>query len=477
MIYDIKPPSRRFVVPEKRFSPFVWERFSCSLRHILVAGHKIIAGLLIVAWGAGNFAQAPGDPLFSSESHAVAAEEPTQAELERKLKDLEAEIEVHEKSIRETQAQGKTLQGEISQLNSRIRKLNLQIQAAELEIKRISRRVTDTTKTIEESELKISKAKGLLERSLRAVYESDQVSLLEVLLVNNALSEFFAELSAQHAIQVRTQTQLDEIKVLKEALEAQKEALLDEKEDQVALLLVQDNQRKDVGGQKNQKDQLLAVTKGKEVLYQQLLKQSQKSAAEVRAQLYKLLGGGEIKFEDALRYAEFAASNTSIRPALLLAVMDKESDFGSNVGRCSWKTAMHPTRDQPAFSQITRELGLDPDLMLVSCPIVRDGSYGGAMGIAQFLPSTWLLYKERVQKIVGRVPSPWNPQDAFVATAAYLADSGATSQSYEAERRAAAKYYAGKRWARYLRSYGDRVMRLAQYWQEQINILKRTASL
>ena len=94
------------------------------------------------------------------------------------------------------------------------------------------------------------------------------------------------------------------------------------------------------------------------------------------------------------------------------------------------------------------------------------------MGIAQFLPSTWLLYKNRIQAITGSVPSPWNPRDAFIATALYLRDAGASKGGYTDERIAAAKYYAGSRWRYYLGTYGDRVMDRAKYYEGQISILR-----
>lgn len=401
----------------------------------------------------------------------------SQQELEQQLREIESQIETYEESIEGARAQAKTLKQQISILDNKNKKLTLQIRATDLQIKRLSVQIRDTNAAIRESELKIAQAKTLLERSLRLLYENDQKSLLEVLLANAAISDFFSEVSAQVAIQTETQKKLDEIKRLKEGLLHQRENFIEKREDQQSLYEIQDAQRKELQQEKQAKDQLLAVTKGKESLYQQLLRQSQKTAAEIRAQLYRLLGGGELKFEDALRFAEFAASYTGTRPALLLAVLDKESNLGRNVGRCSWKTAMHPERDQPIFLEITRELNVNPDNIPVSCPILRDGAYGGAMGIAQFLPSTWNLYRDRIQKIVGQTPSPWNPQHAFVATALYLRDAGATSQTFQAERQAAAKYYAGSRWRYYLWSYGARVMELAAQYQTQIDFLRRTASL
>lgn len=440
----------------------------------------LVTSVVAATFSFSNFASAPGLTFSSfgvlAPQAAEATTDGTQVELEQKLREIESQIIQQEVSIRETQAQGKTLKQQVSVLDAKSKKINLQIQAIDLQIRRLSVQVRDTDATIRESELKISQSKTLLEKSLRAMYENDQLSLLEILLANSALSDFFAEVGAQVAIQAETQKGLDEITALKEVLERQRENLLTKREDQESLYIIQNAQRRQLSEEKQSKDQLLALTKGKETLYQQLLKQSQKTAAEIRTQLYKLLGGGEIKFEDALRYAEFASANTGVRTALLLAVLDKESDLGRNVGRCSWKTAMHPTRDQPVFLEITRELGINPDNILVSCPIVRDGAYGGAMGFAQFLPSTWVLYKDRIQSVVGRTPSPWNPQDAFLASALYLKDAGAGGRTYAAERQAAAKYYAGRRWQYYLYSYGTHVLELAADYQSQIDILKRTAS-
>jgi len=133
---------------------------------------------------------------------------------------------------------------------------------------------------------------------------------------------------------------------------------------------------------------------------------------------------------------------------------------------------MKDPRDTVPYLDITRRLGLDPDLMPLSCP--PGYGYGGAMGPAQFIPSTWVLYEDRIGKLTGNTPpNPWNPEDAFMASALLLSDNGADRGTRAAERLAALRYFAG--WANAENPayafYGDGVLGLADKNQNLINQL------
>ena len=81
----------------------------------------------------------------------------------------------------------------------------------------------------------------------------------------------------------------------------------------------------------------------------------------------------------------------------------------------------------------------------VSCPIDGVPGYGGAMGPAQFIPSTWNLIESKIASALGKTtPDPWDPADAIMASAILLADLGANTGDYTNERTAACKYYSGK---------------------------------
>jgi membrane-bound lytic murein transglycosylase B len=134
---------------------------------------------------------------------------------------------------------------------------------------------------------------------------------------------------------------------------------------------------------------------------------------------------------------------------------------------------MKGSRDVDPFTAITSALGLDPFAMPVSCP--QETGYGGGMGPAQFIPSTWVPYQNRIAKLAGHpgVPAnPWDNLDAFTAIALYMTDLGAGAQTPSAERTAALKYFAGG----YYRNpafapYGDNVMKYAANFQQEIDIL------
>ena len=135
---------------------------------------------------------------------------------------------------------------------------------------------------------------------------------------------------------------------------------------------------------------------------------------------------------------------------------------------------------KPAFLALMSDLGLDPDKTPVSCPIVSDGAYGGAMGPAQFMPTTWEAYKDRIGATVGHnPPSPFVNIDAFTATALYLSDGLSDCRAefktvFSQESCAAGKYYAGKNWRSYMTvgRYGYRVAERSASFADDIELIE-----
>ena len=395
--------------------------------------------------------------------------------LEAQLKELEKEIGDHEATIAEYKAQGKTLQSEINRLETQVAKLSLQIKNVTLNLTKLNGDIADTQTQISGTESQIGSNKQTIASILQTVYENDKTGLVQVLLAHPNLSDFFGDVQNLVSVQENLRDVLQKAVVLREDLLDQKEQLALEKSDAESLRAYEDAQRAAIQQTQQAKSSLLKQTKGKESEYQKIVQEKKKTAAQIRQQIFQLLGGGQLQFGDAYGLAKMASDATGVRPALILAILDRESALGQNVGRCDYKTAMHPKRDIPAFMEIVRSLGLESNLtqgvLKVSCPN-KDGAYGGAMGPAQFIPSTWVLYRDRIAQITGNnPPSPWNNTDAFVATALYLKDVGADSGNINQQRIGAAKYYAGSRWSKFVWTYGDRVITQAQQFESDISIL------
>ncbi len=415
--------------------------------------------------------------------------------LEKELQDLENKIDEYERTVGEYQKQGTTLKGEITRLNNQISKLNLQVKSIALNLSKIDKDIVVTTSNISSAESDMERKKASISSALRDIKKNEDQSLLEVMLANPSLSDFFKNVNDLIVIQNSLQENLKQLEVLREEYVNNKEELGLQRTDIANLKAYQESQKNTVESLKKDKDNILKVTKGKEAEYQKVLTATKKTAAEIRNRLFHMLGGGEMTFSQAYEYATYAERSTGVRAAMLLAVLDQESALGKNVGKCDYKTAMHPKRDIPVFLEIISELNLQGDLengkIKVSCAIVSDGAYGGAMGPAQFIPSTWNLYKRRIADVTGQYPpNPWNNRDAFVATSLYLKDAYNSSDcvSYGVknsnvapektlrERCAAAKYYAGSRWYTYRFAYGEPVLDRAEKFEADIAILNSSQS-
>ncbi|HTL39596.1 MAG TPA: hypothetical protein VL306_02180, partial [Methylomirabilota bacterium] len=389
-------------------------------------------------------------------------------ELQQQLDEIEKQIAVYQQQLNQIQGDKKTLQNKVNQLKKQQATLGLQIQATTLEIADINSKLADTSTTIETNTEKIVELRKKLSSFLGVIYQQDDYSLLYLLLSKDNLSDVLSELETSSQISQSLHDLVQQNAEANNLLKEEQDALADQQDQANNLLSVQALQKQQLASSVNDQNTLLNATKGQEANYQAVLSNTQAQAAQIRGRLYDLLGiSHDITFGQAVEIAQWASGQTGVRAAFLLAILTQESNLGKNVGTCnragdpptkSYTQIMKPDRDIQPFLAITQSLGMDPNTTPVSCPMSDKAGnrigWGGAMGPAQFIPSTWMGYKDKVMAITGKTANPWDIRDAFLAAAIKLKAGGAGS--VDGEWAAAMRYFSGGTDLRY-RFYGDNV--------------------
>ena len=370
-------------------------------------------------------------------------------------------------------------------MDKRIETLKLEIEKTNLLIVDLNNQILQTQNSLNFQEKTIEKTKEKIKKIIIEIYKEEKKSAIEIFLAGNTISDFFNNRFNLNFLSQKNQKTLQELKDLKESLEKTK-TLLEEKQNEMEnLVRIKELQQSESAEIKKQKMNLLNITQGREKEYQKMLSQKEKEAQEIRKRIFELVGVTEAPtFEQAYEIAKYVESITGVRTAFLLAILKQESNLGKNTGQCYLINLNTGTRKNvktgkimervmklsqiPLFLEITSKLGLNWKEVKVSCPM--SFGWGGAMGPAQFIPSTWKLYEDKLKAILGKEPNPWTIKDAFLAAGLYLKDLGASSQRYQDEWKAALKYFSGTTNTKYA-FYANSVMSFASKFENDIKIM------
>ncbi len=431
------------------------------------------------------FLAIPVTSVFAQES-----KEARRARLEAELQVVERQILKQQVLVEDKREERQSLERDVTILDGQITKAQLAIQARSLAITQLSDQIGEKEVVIDILEERLDKQRQSLAELVRKTNEVDDFSLIEVLLSNQSFSDFFNDMESFQDLKSSLNSSLNALEEIKVDTEGQKQALAVKQSTEEELRQLQELEKKEIEAREKEKAQILNVTKGEEAEYQKLLLAQQKTASQIRQQLFELRDSGSIPFGQAYELAKVAGARTGVRPALIMGILTQETKLGENLGVPGvWTTDMHPDRDQPIFSVIAATVGFDPNAV----PVSRAPGYGwgGAMGPSQFIPSTWAIYggyvkngsgqwvydanQDIIRAMLGK-SSPSNPydnQDAFLATALLMRDNGAAAGTYYAERLAALRYFAG--WGNAENPsyafYGDGVMGHTERIQQEINII------
>jgi len=432
----------------------------------------------VCALGAGAFFGVFPELQQPLTAHAQVTEtiEQREARLRAELDKVLAEIAAQQKVLDKKRTEGASIQRDIAIINSKISLAKSKIKAHDISIQALGRDIGQRTVMIKDLEHRIEKNKESLGQLMRKTRELDSYSLVEAVLAQENISTFFSDANSFSDIQESMQVSFDELRGAKTNAETERQVLDKKRFQETNAKISVEGEKKNIEVAEKEKQRLLNVSKQEQAGYAAVIRDREVKAAQIRTALFALRDTSAIQFGDALRYTNAASKATGVRPAFILAILTQESNLGQHVGSCyvtdavtgggrgvntgtPFSRVMNPTRDVPVFITLMKELGRDYTTTRVSCPV--DIGWGGAMGPAQFIPSTWNIMKTKVAAAVGvGVPDPWNPQHSIMASAMFLRDLGATGGVYTSERDAACRYYSGRvcALATYAAAYGNSVM-------------------
>ncbi len=482
-----------------------WEHFSYKKFVVLIVATIIAVGTIGILSPRVIFAQTTNStsasPSTSPSSGDIGAE---RAQLQAQLNTLDTEIDQTQATLTTLGTEGKSLQNQIDTLTAQIKKSQLQLQATKIEIQALASNIVVHGNTINTLSGQLSDEQQSLAQIIRQTNEIDSYSLVEVALSSEDVSTFFGDIDSFNAINQELNSSYSQITNTRSQTENEKNQLQDQQTQQEQLAQEENLEEQQIQSSEAAKQQLLSENQSQTASVQAVYNVQKQSIAQIQAELFALAGGSSnISLPDAIALAKTAGADTGVDPALILGILKQETDIGQNVGVTgSWTTEMSPTRDQPVFKVIMATLGLDPDTVKVSK--AQGDGWGGAMGPAQFIPSTWACYagyinvttgscgkgtdgtylgpwqydpsQDRIAKLAGHpgTPSnPWNNTDAFVAVGMLMSDNGAVIGNLASEREAALRYYAGWGGADNpaYSFYGDDVMAFAAQFESDINTL------
>ena len=414
------------------------------------------------------------------------AQASNEAQLRAELAALQQEIAAKESELANQKKNSASLGRDVSVLRGQIDKARLQIQAKQNMIKQLGGQINQKQNRIVELDTKKKRGESTLAQILRKKYQLEQVTLPELFLTNVTVSDYFIDGDAISSMNKSLQSSFQLIRTATAETNKEKNLLEEKKDAEADVKYSLEQDKKQVETKESEKNKLLADSKSKEKSYEQIIKERKARADKIRAELFRFAGGSTkaIPFGTALQYAKSAERSTGTPAAFVLAILTQESALGANVGQCyisnandgtgtnksgtkTYTNVMSPKRDIPPFLEITANLGFDPYKTLISCPIAGVAGWGGAMGPAQFIPSTWKLFAKKVAAITGS-SNPWDARDSITASSLYLSDLGA-GNGYSGQIRAACRYYGSGGSSC---SYGNQVMGRVSKIQENIDILE-----
>lgn len=338
-----------------------------------------------------------------------------------------------EKKLKDASKKKDALQQNLNQINTSLTSTQQIIQRTQVLLNESTQTIGQKEQEIANLEQQLILEKEVLKGLVRELYAVSDIPLPEIILTENNVLSLFQENDSLLLTQEKMQGVIGDISDMRGKVAGEKSSLEDMKKDQELLLSLKNKQKQSlivnqIDTQGNLEDQQATISELNDKL------------AELRKDLSDFLGES-ITAKDIQDAAKIASDATGVRKDFILGELVVETNLGRFTGGCKYKDTKMHSYDIPIFKEIMKSLKYDLNEKKISCA-PKSGGYGGAMGVAQFIPSTWSGWQSKIAAKTGHnPPDPWSITDGVMGMALKLAAGGATSKG--GEKAASMIYYCG----------------------------------
>lgn len=376
--------------------------------------------------------------------------------------DVQNKIDKYAKKLKEAEA-------ELQTLNSQYYKNQTQINAAAALVKKLQDDIARREAELNNLKARAELNKEMLGEYIRKLYYADREgSAIRLAVFRGNMSDLVADPDGMVEIKAKIMDTLQAIEIAKGETEEVKSELVEKKQDSQEIL--QEKKTERVG--------IVAD-----------ISETKATLADITSEINKLKEelsnflGKPVSYKNIMDAAEAASKYTGVRKDFLMAMLTVESRQGTFTGGCTYAEVESGAQSaykkgilskkswntfqvrREVFKDICSDLDYDYKKKKVSCNPKSYVGTGGAMGVPQFMPTTWANYKSRIIAAThNNPPDPWSLADGVMAMALYLQDAGGTSKKGEC---GAAIRYIGANVA-----YTKNNCALIKYWSDSDNYSK-----
>jgi murein DD-endopeptidase MepM/ murein hydrolase activator NlpD len=237
--------------------------------------------------------------LLATISYAQTAEE-LKSQIDshsEQIKKLNEDIKKYQIQIDETGKQANTLTNTIKTLDINQQKVGTEIKKTETSISKTNLILQELSKEILTTEQKIDLGKQAIASSLRNVNETDDVSMVEIMLGSGSLNDTIETYQISSSFSQSVEKHKAELSNYKADVETKHSETEKQKEVLVGLKSDLKDQNTILANNKKEKNTLLAETKNKESEYKKILADKQAEEAKFEKELFELESKLKIKID------------------------------------------------------------------------------------------------------------------------------------------------------------------------------------